>query len=65
MTNHSMINDSIARFFPLLFLSPPAEFPMRLTFLKFELKNFRWDGKVLVDRVSQSKVQQHFSPCPS
>jgi hypothetical protein len=47
------------------FLSPPAEFSSRFLFLKFQLKNSEWGGKVLESGVSQREVKQPFSPCPS
>jgi len=64
MTNDSMTNDSRTPDFTLRFLSPPAEFSWRSRFLKFELKNSEWGGKVSEKGISQQRVKQHFSPGP-
>jgi hypothetical protein len=55
-----MTNDSMPHFFTLRFLSPSEEFSPLLPFLKFELKNSKWNGKVLKSGVSQLKAKQHF-----
>jgi hypothetical protein len=60
-----MTNDPMPPVFASLFFSRAVEFSSRLAFLKFELKNLEWDGKVLKSGVSRLKVQQHVSPCPS